>query len=230
MPDTGPDFPVVRVVVDGKDPFAAAAPEWRGFDPERMLGPGSPLLPVDLGRRVAIYRCSCGGAGCGVIAPSIVPSPDGRHISWVDFRDYVGIFADPLAESVDEHDGQPWPLPDLHFARDQNTAEIERATRDRSWETARRKTARLLYEHLAPMGLVLPPNLGLARTEPAWHEEGVTLMFEHQGRAPHLALQQQRLRLTSEHHDPERAAEDMAKRLDATCPGDWASTFGWRST
>jgi hypothetical protein len=229
--DAGPDHPVVRVLVDGKDPFAVAAPEWRGFDPGRMLGPCSPLLPVDgLGRRVAVYRCSCGEAGCGVIAPVIVPSPDGRRVSWVDFRDYVGIFMDPLAEPVDELEGKPWYLPDLHFDRDHYVAEIERASRDGSWETARRRTARLLYEHLAPMGLVLPPNLGLAWTEPAWNEEGVTLMFEHLSREPRLASRQQMLRLTSDHDDPERAAQEMAKRLNATRPDDWVSTFGWKPT
>ena len=85
--DDRPGWPVVQVLVDGRDPFAEVAPDWRGFDPAKMLGPHCPLLPVDLGRRVAVYRCSCGEAGCGVIAPVIVPSPDGRRVSWVDFRD-----------------------------------------------------------------------------------------------------------------------------------------------
>ena len=71
--DGRPDWPVVRVLVDGQDPFAAVAPGWRGFDPAKMLGPRSPLLPADQGRRVAVYCCSCGEPGCGVIAPVIVP-------------------------------------------------------------------------------------------------------------------------------------------------------------
>lgn len=58
-----PDWPVVSVLVDGQDPFAAATSGWRGFDPEKMLGPDSPLLPADLGRRVAVYCCSCGEPG-----------------------------------------------------------------------------------------------------------------------------------------------------------------------
>ena len=74
------------------------------FDPAKMLGPHSPLLPEDMGRRVAVYRCSCGEAGCGVIAPVIVASPDGTRISWVDFRDYVGVFIGPVEESVDRHE------------------------------------------------------------------------------------------------------------------------------
>lgn len=67
--DDRPDSPVVRVLADGRDPFAEVAPGWRGFDPAEMLGPCSPLLPVDQGRRVAVCRCSCGEPGCGVIGP-----------------------------------------------------------------------------------------------------------------------------------------------------------------
>jgi hypothetical protein len=37
--DDRPDWPVVRVLADGQDLFALAAPGWRGFDPAEMLGP-----------------------------------------------------------------------------------------------------------------------------------------------------------------------------------------------
>lgn len=224
--DDRPDWPAVRVLVDGRDPFAAVAPGWRGFDPAKMLGPGSPLLPEDLGRRVAVYCCSRGKPGCGVIAPVIVPSPDGRRVSWVDFRDYVGVFVGPVTESVIEDEGRPWDLPDLHFDREQYVAEIERASRDGSWETDRRKTARLLYERLEPLELVLPPDLGLAWASPAWSEDGVTLMFQRLIRAPRFEVRQQMLRLTSTLDDPAQAAEDMAQRLLSTFPDDWVDSFG----
>jgi hypothetical protein len=224
--DNRPDWPVVSVLVDGQDPFAAATSGWRGFDPEKMLGPDSPLLPADLGRRVAVYCCSCGEPGCGVIAPVIVPSPDGRRVSWVDFRDYVGVFPDPVTESVNADEGRPWDLPDLHFDRQQYVAEIERASRDRSWETARRRTARLLHERLNPLGLVLPPGLGLAWAAPTWNEDGVTLMFQHIIRAPRFEIRQQMLRLTSTLDDPDQAAEDMEQQLLSTSPDDWAGSFG----
>ncbi len=223
--DNRPDWPVVSVLVDGQDPFAAATPGWRGFDPEKMLGPDSPLLPADLGRRVAVYCCSCGEPGCGVIAPVIVPSPDGRRVSWVDFRDYVGVFAGPVTDSVDDDDGRPWDLPDLHFDRQQYVAEIERASRDRSWETGRRRTARLLYERLNPLGLILLPDLGLAWAAPAWNEDGVALMFQHIIRAPRFEIRQQMLRLTSTLDDPDQAAEDMGQRLLSTPPDDWPGSF-----
>ena len=61
--------------------LVAAAPGRSGFDPRQILGAPFPLLPVDLGRRVAVYRCSCGQPGCGVIAPVIVPSPDGACVA-----------------------------------------------------------------------------------------------------------------------------------------------------
>lgn len=161
--DDRPDWPVVSVLVDGLDPFAAAASGWRGLDPAAILGPGSPLPPAEPGRRVAVYCCSCGEPGCGVIAPVIVASPDGRRVSWVDFRDLVGVFAGPVADSADDYDGTPWDLPDLHFDREQYAAEIERASGDRSWETSRRATAGLVYERLEPLGLILPPDLSLGR-------------------------------------------------------------------
>jgi hypothetical protein len=168
----------------------------------------------------------CGEAGCGVIAPVIIPSPDGRRVSWVDFRDYVGVFIGPVEESVDQHEGKPWELPDLHFAQEQYVAEIERASRDDSWETARRRTARLLYEHLDPMGLVLPPDLSLAWASPAWRDDGVEVMFQHPSREHFPDVRQQMLRLNSAYGDPERAAEDMAEQLHSTCPDDWVSLFG----
>jgi hypothetical protein len=224
--DDRPDWPVVRVLADGLDPFALAAPGWRGFDPAKMLGPRSPLLPADLGRRVAVYCCSCGEPGCGVIAPVIIPSPDGRRVSWVDFRDYVGVFTGPVTESADGNEGRPWDLPDLHFGREQYVAEVERACRDGSWETGRRKTARLLYERLEPLELVLPPDLGLAWVIPAWREDGVVLMFQRLIRAPRPEVRQQMLRLTSTLDDPGQAAEDMAQRLLSASPDGWVNSFG----
>jgi hypothetical protein len=223
--DDRPDWPVVRILVDGRDPFAAVAPGWRGFDPAEILGPDSPLLPADQ-RRVAVYCCTCGEPGCGVIAPVIFPSPDGRRVSWVDFRDYTGVFDDPVINSPDENEGRSWGLPDLHFSREQYVAEVDRASRDRSWETDRRRVARLLYERLEPLKLVLPPGFGLARAWPAWRRNGVVLMFQRVIGVPQPAVDQQMLRLTSTLSDPDQAAEDMAQQLLSRQPDDWVDSFG----
>jgi hypothetical protein len=225
--DGRPDWPVVRVLADGRDPFSAVAPGWRGFDPDKILGPHSPLLPSDHSRRVAVYCCSCGEPGCGVIAPMIVSSADGRRVSWTDFRDFTGVFVDPTVESTDGDEGRPWNLTDLHFDRKQYVEEIDRASRDGSWETDRRRTARLLYERLKPMNLVLPPDLGLVWVSPAWTDEGVTLMFQRIEDVPEFEVQQRMLRLSSALKDPDAAAEDMAGRLLSIAAADWVESFGY---
>lgn len=220
-----PDYPVVRFIVDGRDPFGVAAPGSLGYGPALMLGPRSPLLPKGQGRRVALYYCPSGG--WNVIAPMIVPSPDGRRVSWLDFRD-PGFFVYPLEPIDAAEGGRPWDLPDLHFDREQYVAEIERASAYESWETDRRRTARLLYERLQPLKLVLPPDLTLAETGTPGREDGVTLMFLHITRADRIRVRQQMLRLTSAQDDPDQAARDMAQQLLSTSPDDWVDAFGWR--
>jgi hypothetical protein len=224
--DDRPDYPVVRFLVDGRDPFAVAAPGSLGYDPAKILGPRSPLLPEDQGRRVALYYCPSGG--WNVIAPMIVPSPDGRRVSWVDFRD-PGFFAGPIEPIDAAEGGRPWDLPDLHFDREQYVAEIERASAYESWETDRRRTARLLCERLQPLKLVLPPDLGLAWASTPGREDGVTLMFQRVSRTDGIRVRQQMLRLTSTLHDPGQAAQDMAEQLLSTSPDDWADSFGYPS-
>ncbi|MDF8265776.1 hypothetical protein [Luteipulveratus flavus] len=226
VPARRPDWPNLAIRVDGEDPFVAVAKDWRGFDPSTMLGPASPLLPDDNGRRVALYRCSCGEAGCGVIAPVIVASADRRRVSWVDFRDYVGVFDGPTSQTVERHEGRPWDLPDIHFERDQYLAEVERATSDRSWETPRRQVARLLQQRLEPLRLLLPPDdLGLAGVTPSWLGHGVVVTFELMMHGPG-AFHHPLLHLTSSQSEPEHAAEDMAHQLLSVRPDEWADTFG----
>lgn len=205
-----PDRPTVEILVDGEDPFATVVTDWRGFDPAQMLGTASPLIPPDLGlgRRVAVHMCSCGIAGCGVIAPVIVPSPDGSRISWVDFRDYVGVFVEPVFEFVSKHEGRSWDLPDLHFDRDQYLAEVDRAARDDSWEPPLRRTARLLETRLRTMNLVPPLDWRLRRVSPVRDPDGVEVAFARAGDGgPWL------FRLTSSRTDPDAAAEDLAGQV-----------------
>lgn len=61
------DWPVVQMLVDGREAFTDRLPGWQGFDPVGIFGDRSPFLPGDAGRRVAVYRCSCGIEGCGVV-------------------------------------------------------------------------------------------------------------------------------------------------------------------
>jgi hypothetical protein len=226
--DGRPDWPVLSIRVNGKNPFEQVAKDWRGFDPAKILGAGSPLIPDDAGNRVAVYRCSCGEAGCGVIAPVIVASPGHERISWVDFRDYVGVFVGPVAPEAAEYEGKPWALPDIHFDREQYLAEVRRVTSDRSWETLRRQKARLLEERLRPMDVVLPPKLTLRWVSPAWSEDGVVLSFEHATRdGDEWRHSQQLLLLNSAEADAVRAAADMAEQLLSIFPEDWVRNFGY---
>lgn len=219
-----PDRPVVQILVGGRDPFTEVAPGWGGFDPNDILGSDSPLLPVPHGRRVAVYRCSCGEAGCGCIAPIILPSADGRFVHWLDFGDFVGRFSGPLdtGGGIGEPEGKPWPLPDFRFRHEQYVGEIERASADLSYETPRRRTARLLRERLAPLAPVLPPDLRLRWVVPSWEGEGVALSFDRPGRDYRQVV----LQLTSRQTDPEAAAADLARQLLGVPPADWARRFG----
>jgi hypothetical protein len=224
-----PDWPVVQILVDGREAFVDQLPGWQGFDPADMLGDQSPLLPDDLGRRVAVYRCSCGIEGCGVIAPVIMPSADGRRVSWVDFRDYVGVFAGPTAADIDRFEGRPWPIGDLHFDRGQYIAEIRHACADRSWETPRRVTARLVADGLRARDLVLPPDLRLRWVAPAGDGDGDGVMLSFQNnRCDPESFVQQVLSLTSDYSEPELAARDVLDRLLAVPAVEWNARFGWQ--
>ena len=43
----------------------------------------------------------------------------------MDFRDYVGVFDRPIAESADRYEGRSWPLPDLRYASTQTLEGLE---------------------------------------------------------------------------------------------------------
>ena len=230
--DERPDWPVVTVLVDGTDPVgrhsrsgAVSEPAWRGFSPGAVLGDASPLLPVDLGRRVAVCCCSCGYAGCGAIAPLVIPSPDGRRVSWVDFRAFGAEFEGPL-RATENYDGAPCGLDEVHFDRAQYVAEIQRASHDLSWETPRRRAARLLRERLEPEALVLPPGLTLQLVIPARSGMGVALLFRPIVPAMQREVRDRWLELHSAADDPARASQDVARQLLSTDPRDWLREFG----
>ncbi|MCE0537731.1 hypothetical protein LWF15_19755 [Kineosporia rhizophila] len=229
--ESSPDWPDLVIRVDGRDPFEGSRSGWRGFDPSSMLGEDCPLIPTSSGRRVAVVRCGCGEAGCGSLAPLIVASVDGRRISWLDFRDYVGVFAGPVVDEEIKPDwGRPKDLPDLHFDRDQYLAEVERVRWDRGWETPRRRVARLVGERLRPLNLVLPPNLPFHGAGAAWPDnQGVVISFALWGEgAEEQQFSQKLLKLRSDLAEPEAAAEEMVQALLAVPPERWSETFGYR--
>jgi hypothetical protein len=224
-----PDWPVVSIDVDGDDPFREVADQWLGFDPAEVLGDDSPLVPTDFGQRVAVKRCSCGEAGCGVIAPLVVASPDGKRISWLDFRDFTGVFIGPTHDGTSEHEGRPWNVPEIHFDRAQYIGEVDRARADRSWESPRRRVARLVHERLADLSVAIPPNLELRWVSPTWRTDGfsICLAFAHVVREPEYSVDHQVLELSSSADDPESAAAEIVERLLGELPDDWTRLFGY---
>jgi hypothetical protein len=215
-----PDYPLVTILIDGRDVLAQGH-SFIGFDPEVILGHDSPLLPSDQPRRVAVYRCTCGEPGCGVVAPRI--SEINGWIAWTDFRDYTGVFVGPtVAEWAAEEElnaGTRLPLPEMYFDRKQYRAEVARATADRSWETERRRTARLLREYL------LREAGTLERTgyELTW------VAVRPELAAYHLSFWKGDAQIVVELHadagDPEEQASAMAEQLLRTSPEAWPVVF-----
>jgi hypothetical protein len=222
------DYPVLTILVDGQDVLAnARGTKFIGFDPEPMLGPGSPLLPSRDPRRVAVYRCSCGEPGCGVVAP-LISETNGR-ILWTDFRDYTGVFVGPTVdESVSDeilNDGDPLGLPDMWFDSLQYRAEVDRASADDSWETERRRVARLLTEYLQSEKGTLERGghrftwASLQPDDPSAYD--VSLW---------KADAQIVVELRSDQGTPEEQAAAMAEQLLRTPPEEWRIVFRGGST
>ena len=61
---------------------------------QQLDGPSRAVyLPTNPPRRVAVYRCQCGEAGCGCAAPIIVER--NGCVIWEDTRDVTGVYVDP---------------------------------------------------------------------------------------------------------------------------------------
>ncbi|WP_143448411.1 hypothetical protein [Kineosporia sp. A_224] len=226
VPRGNPDWPTVSVLFDGKPAFERVAPEWAGFDPDEILGRASPLLPVHPWRRVAVYRCSCGIEGCGVIAPLIAAPYE--MVTWSDFRDYTGVFVGPTHDP-DPDGGREWNVHDARFSGIQYRAEVARASADRSWETPRRATARLVK----PLVEDLVLQVGLTSVErvqvwPAHKAEGVEVTLRHRD-SPDADPRWETLHITEPTDDPERGAFAIASALRAVAPTDWPHAFGRRA-
>jgi hypothetical protein len=217
------DYPVVTILVDGKDVLAnARGTGFIGFDPAAILGADSPLLPSDSPRRVAVYRCSCGEPGCGVVAP-IISEADGR-IGWSDFRDYTGVFVEPEVDAWTTEEilanGDRLGLPEIYFDSEQYRAEVARASADESWETKRRRTARLLQEYLESEAAILEEK-GYQLTWAALEADDPA--------AYHVSLWKEDAQIVVEiradEGSPEERAATMAERLLRSSPDEWRVVF-----
>lgn len=188
-----------------------------GFDPDAMLGNDRPLLPAAPWRRVAVYCCSCGEAGCGVVAPLVALGSDGI-VRWTDFRDYTGVFAGPTVEN-DPDGGREHGLPKLQFDRAQYEAELRRATDDRTWETERRATARLVQQRLeSERSRFDELGFGLDWVAPERSADALLISLTKDDR-------QQLLSIPFDGESPDTRAGKMTAALWTTPPAEWPTIF-----
>lgn len=198
------DWPNTTILIEGKDVFGLDGKI--GFDPDDLFSPSEPLVPTDPPRRVAVYRCSCGEPGCGCVAPVIVRV--GEEIHWRDFRDFTGVYAQPDSDPAPEG-GTPLPIPTLRFDAVAYEAEVERASRDRSWESNKRVVARLLrriLEHHETM--ITSRTHQLQWVAP--RDQGWDVSFRlTDPRGPHQLVKT----LTERSGDPAAVADELASEL-----------------
>lgn len=221
-----PDYPVVSILIDGED-LVAGTPQanFMGFDPAEILGTDSPLLPTTSPRRVAVYRCSCGEAGCGCIAPVI--SREGSDVVWRDARDFTGVFVGPTIDRDVPDGGSPLPIPTLRFDAVGYEAEVRRAMGDQSWETERRATARLLGDYLQDeRDFLRARGFVFQWAAPGWQEPET---FEVSLLDPERF--QVVVRLRAAEAEPSVWASTLADRLLGTEPHHWEvsmrGNFAW---
>jgi len=216
--DGHPDYPVVAILVDGRDMFARQGGRgYKGFSAAQILGAQSPLLPGQSPRRVAIYGCCCGITGCGCVAPLI--SQRGGQVTWSDFRDFPGVYDGPATQASPQG-GVLLGFPGLVFDARRYRAEIARATADRSWQTADGQAADLLWQfldqdrgQLARLGWV-PDGL-----RSAYRTGQFDVWLTDTG-----GREQIRVRLTAGDGTPADRARLMADALLCTRPEHWPVT------
>jgi hypothetical protein len=222
--------PVATLLVDGEDLFSRSTRNgFVGFDPDELLGPDQPLLPVERARRVAVYRCSCGEPGCGVVAPVI--SGNDTEVRWNDFQDFTGWFDSPVSDDKPE-DGRPLAIPEVIFAIDQYTDEVRRAATDRSWETPTRTTARFLKEILEDESDALADlGLKLDWVFPAHRREAsVSLSLRD---VDHRYVERPRgqlvMTLSAGPGNSKDRATEMLANLLSEVPEEWMNAFPWEA-
>jgi hypothetical protein len=118
------------LLIDGAD-LLAEAWEGMGRDPDDLLGPESPLIARIQPQDVTLLRCTCGEEGCGSLVGRV--RLDGDAVVWDHFRD------GPRGRRVEG-------LSEVRFDATQYQDELDRADRDRGWESSDRTAARLVRD------------------------------------------------------------------------------------
>jgi len=224
-PHDDPEFPGVKILVDGHDllTWAGSHGPYRGPWPPALLEDESPLLPVGRPRRVSLYSEGTMEPDEGNITAVVAAAK--QHVIWSDFRECP---ADTAVDASGMEFGllppgcSPVSVPDLVFDRDQYLAEVLRVIAERDWESDRWRTARLLDEYL---GQAIRDRGGLAdetlypyRAEPADTDgTGFLVTLWDQLIPRHGAV----LALSTGPGTPEQRAQSMTAELMALAPDEW---------
>ncbi|NYF11621.1 hypothetical protein HDC94_002777 [Leifsonia sp. AK011] len=184
-----------------------------------------PLLQSADAQRIALYTCSCGTAGCGVIAPII--ATDGDVVTWTDFRDFTGVFVHPDDPS-DGYEGELLPMDQVRFDASQYREEVMRIALDRSWESPSRVTARilamLLEEHHE---VIADAGYRVGWVASAWWKEGAG-RFEFTLERVDARSRNYVIGLTAKFGTPSARARSMMDRLLKHPVEEWFERFPGR--
>lgn len=245
-PSDGSDNPALSIFVDGKElsQLPGSQPRFGGFPPDDMLGAQvpvpdesgawidptpdivSPLIQGVNAQRVALYLCSCGVPGCGVIAPII--ATDGDIVTWGDFRDYTGVFDRP-DDPVNDAEGHELSISQLRFDARQYRAEVERVITDRSWESQSRMAARILRAMLSEHEeLLQDSDRRLGWVSYAWWQKGAgrfEIELQGAGKNGSDRPQQFLVGMTAKYGTPTSRARSIVDRLLAEPVGQWHLRF-----
>ena len=222
--DEEEDFPTLTVLIDGYDALHQVGDRWfKGFEAAEILGPESPLLPIVPARRVAVYRCVCGIADDGVVAPMIERRSDDT-IVWTDFRDYTGVFSGPTVLG-DPGGGVGLEQSDLVFDADQYLDEVRRASADRRWESERRRTADVAHRLMraaAPLGTVY--SVDGVTPDRSTPDTWLVTLYSNSTASHHQLV----VELTETDGAPQVRAQRMLDTLRDTPPEQWPVFFDSR--
>lgn len=210
-------YPVLKILIDGTEKLAGRDRQYTGWHPADILGPGSPLLPTEPARRVALYVNAAGGPATGCLAAYV--KDFGDQVTWADFRLFEGVYHAPtISPNPDGGDWRIGIVPPV-FDAAQYRAEVQRVSTERAWKAEPWQTALLLDQYLsADPGALCPWNLGWA--EPHGEATGmfsVTLWDDHCDRG--LVVD-----LVAGSGTPERRARQMADSLLTIPSHQWPRT------
>ena len=233
------DDPSLSILIDGRSVFETShTAGFIGFYPDGMLADGGALSVPSSPRRVALYRCSCGEPGCGVVAPRV--SVEEGVVQWSDFRDYTGVFDDPTLDPETESmylgpdGGHLLPIGDMVFDRVQYESEVERARLDRTWESPARETARLVEAALHAdresferngrrIGWVSYPWWSATRS--GWLIETRRQFSDDHVRSSWDHIEQRIAEVRTEPASPPEQAADILRQLRAVSIDQWPSVY-----